>query len=286
MKRVVFTVLFLLIFYSAAFAQDENAQLQPVLLETSEQQPLVLPNIFIYSPPTPTGNEVKLNDSDTVQVNETVNPYIRYDDSSVARYDYSLPCDEAVELSDVKTNSLNLKKAPNTSGLNNANLNLSKYKNNQTALMPIVYRGEEYSIQPLSKREVEQMGNFKYGTLYGAAIDTSQLEYSAGLFTRYERKHFALSTAYQKNQGTAYGLTTDNFYIAPELKLNKTFSISNVMKADTTRNRRSSELVLKIKPFANKGNDRLNLEFGAGQTYDQNNELYKTQFRFNTNFKL
>ena len=253
----------------------------------TQEDDMVLPNIFIYSPPPPTGDEVKLNDSDTVKVNDSENPYhnVRYDDSSVARYELETEGDDVITLQDVSAKSLNLSN-PYSANVFQLNAQKTKFIQPQSSVMPLTYMPEEYRISPLSRNQEEKAGNFSFGTLYSSGIDTSQLEYNAGLFTRYEREKFAISTAYQKNQGTAYGLTTDNFYLSPEFKLTNSVSIGSVLKADTTRNRRSNELVLKIRPFANKGNDRVNLEFGAGQTYDENNALFKTQFRFNTNIKL
>lgn len=252
----------------------------------AQEDDMVLPNIFIYSPPPPTGDEVKLNDSDTVKVNDSENPYhnVRYDDSSVARYELETEGEDVVTLRDVHSKSLNINDPSSTKVFQ---LNAQKTRNLiPTSVMPSMYMPEEYRISPLNRNQVETAGNFSFGTLYSSGIDTSQLEYNAGLFTRYEREKFAISTAYQKNQGTAYGLTTDNFYFSPEFKLNNSISISSIIKTDTTRNRKSNEFVLKIKPFAYKGNDRVNLEFGAGQTYDENNALFKTQFRFNTSIQL
>lgn len=279
-------LLIILLFLLPQISFAENLFDKAVNSDVGEEQSqeFILPYIFIYSVPAPTGDEVKLNDSDTVQINDNINPYkVRYDDGSIARYAYSLDNEDAVELTDIHDKSLKIKlpAAAKPSTLKAE----KKYVNNKT-VMPQTYVPEEYQIQPVSKNTVEKSGNLKYGALYGADIDTSQLEYSAGLFTRYDWKKFSISTAYKKNQGTAYGLTTDNFYLSPEFKLNDNISISNVFKADTTRNRKTSELVLKIKPFAKEGNDRVDLEIGAGQTYDETNALYKTQFRFNTNIKL
>ena len=35
-----------------------------------------------------------------------------------------------------------------------------------------------------------------------------------------------------------------------------------------------------------EGNDRFNLQFGAGQTYDDTNALMKTKFEFSTKLEL
>lgn len=146
-----------------------------------------------------------------------------------------------------------------------------------------LYNNEEYSIAPQSIQSVEKHGNFSLGTLYNTGIDTSQLERSTTLFTRYEREHFAISSAFKKNNLTAYGLNTDNFYIAPELKLNKVFSLSPVLSTDITRNRRKGEFILSVSPLKD---DRVKLELGAGTTYDINNDRSWSQVKFNTKFQL
>ena len=293
MKRIL-TLLLLFLFTNQLALSLDLVQSVPDCLKKNEQQDdFILPNIFIYSDPKEYSviqdEKADLEETKDKQDNQakttkkSANENIRYDDSSVARYDFAIDNEDVVELSDIHYKSLNLD-SHNTNNI--FKLDVSKQNFAQRAVMPYTYKREEYSILPMSKNQVEEIGNFKFGTLYNTGIDTSQLEYNAGLFTRYERNKFAISTAYQKNQMTTYGLTTDNFYLSPEFKLNDMVSVSSIMKADTTRNRKSSELVLTITPFAYKGNDRVNLEFGAGQTYDENNELFKTQFRFNTRIKL
>lgn len=284
MKRIILTILLSILVAQFAFASEKPLPAVQTADQNAEED-FILPNIFIWPDPSDIIQE-KTTVENKVEENiiQTPEPTpVKYDESSIVRYDLSQDYDEVIELTDIQNKKFNL------STQYNASLPLSTTlsdKIQNKAVMPHTYRREEYSITPMTKNEVEKIGNFQFGTIYNSGIDTSQLEYNAGLFTRYEREKFAISTAYQKNQMTTYGLTTTNFYLVPELKLNDSISISNVLKADTTRNRRSSELVLTIKPFARKGNDRVNLEFGAGQTYDENNALFKTQFRFNTKIQL
>lgn len=146
-----------------------------------------------------------------------------------------------------------------------------------------IFNSEEYSIAPTSVSAVEKQGKFSYGTLFNSGIDTSQLERSTTLFTRYENKRFAINSAYKKNNLTTYGLNTDNFYIAPELKFNDRFSLSEIFSTDITRNRRKGEVVLSINPLKD---DRMKFEFGAGTTYDVNTERTWSQVKFTTKFKL
>ncbi len=280
MKKVLLIIALLMVVITPALAADNL----PGVKKQQVEEDFILPNIFIFPDTSDTIEEVTSPETDTpAEIVPETQINTRYDDSSVVRYELSQEWEDVVELTDVQNKTFNL----NTQY--NAVLPLSNSltdKLMKKSVMPATYRREEFNIMPVNTNQTETFGNFKFGTLYKSGIDTSQLEYNAGLFTRYERSRFAISTAYQKNQMTTYGLTTDNFYLAPEFKLNDAISVSNVFKADTTRNRRSSELVLRIKPFANRGNDRVNLEFGAGQTYDENNALFKTQFRFNTNIKL
>ena len=83
MKKIILTILLIMFSIQSVLASDGQQA------GKAQEDDMVLPNIFIYSPPPPTGDEVKLNDSDTVKVNDSENPYhnVRYDDSSVARYE-------------------------------------------------------------------------------------------------------------------------------------------------------------------------------------------------------
>lgn len=148
------------------------------------------------------------------------------------------------------------------------------------------YNEEEYRISGGSSKTVAKLGNFSFGAISGYDVDTSMLEYETGLFTRYEKKKFALNSAYKKSLKTTYGQYVDTFSLTPEFRMNKIFAIKEVLSADMTRNRKSGELVLQVTPFGNKDNDRLNFELGAKQTMDETNTIYRTQFRFSTEFKL
>lgn len=148
------------------------------------------------------------------------------------------------------------------------------------------FKGEEYSISPTSRNVTVKDGGWSAGTTFSSGISTSQLENTTGLFTRYENKHFAITSAYAKNNMTTRGLTTDSFYVVPEFRLNSIFAVQEVLSADITRNRRSSELVLSVNPLGKKGIDRMNFEVGAKQTFDMNSGDMWSQFRFSTKFKL
>ena len=148
------------------------------------------------------------------------------------------------------------------------------------------YSAPEYSIAPLSSTNYRTKGAFSAGTMYNQGIDYAELEQSTGVFSRYENKYFAISTAYAKTVNTTNNNYNDNFYFSPEFKLNQYFTLKEILSADITRNRKKAEVVLSINPFGKKDPDRLLFEFGANATYDDTNALLKNQVKFSTQFKL
>lgn len=148
------------------------------------------------------------------------------------------------------------------------------------------YEAEEFQVIPKEGSSVVTQGPISFGTNMTRDVDYGQLEHVATFFTRYDKGRFAVNTAFERTIGSTYNNYYDNLYIAPELKLNKYISIRNTLTADITRERKKNEVVLSVKPLAKKQGDRLNLEFGASQTYDSTNALIRKQIKFNTKFKL
>lgn len=147
------------------------------------------------------------------------------------------------------------------------------------------YINEEYMIAPKCIRTSSKLGNFTFGAQYNNEVDNiAMLEKETGLFTKYEKKKFALSSSVTQSLNTTYAQDYRTFSIAPELKINKHLSLKNVLSADVTRNKRSSKLVFSVNPL--KDTDRMQLEFGAKQTYNLDTESMSTQFSFSTQFKL
>lgn len=144
----------------------------------------------------------------------------------------------------------------------------------------------EYSISPISGTSYAKKGGFSAGTMYKQGIDYAELEQSTGVFSRYESKYFAISTAYEKTVNSTNNNYNDNFYLAPELILNQYFSLKEVLSADIAKNRKKAEFILSINPFGKKDTDRLRFELGTSATYDDTNALLKNQFKFSTKFKL
>ncbi len=149
------------------------------------------------------------------------------------------------------------------------------------------FDGTEYSIAPLSATTSRSFGGgFSAGTTYSQGIDYGELEQSSGIFSKYQYKNFAISTSYAKTVNSTNNTYNDNFYIIPEVKLNQYFTLKNIFSADTVKKRKKAEVILSLNPFGNKDYDRMRLEFGASETYDDMNNLMKSQFKFSTNFKF
>lgn len=149
------------------------------------------------------------------------------------------------------------------------------------------YSKEEYMVEDKNIQSVDKFGHFSIGTAYGQEVDNiSMLENSTSLFTKYEREKFVLSSKFEKTMNTTIGTYSDSFSFAPEWKLNNYISIKEVLSANISKNRRSSELVFSVSPYGHKGSDRLRLEIGAKHTINQDNSLYGTQLNFSTKFKL
>ncbi|MBS5801674.1 MAG: hypothetical protein KIC80_01485 [Brachyspira sp.] len=283
MKRVLFILLFFVLGVPG-FAEESDVK---------------LPNIFIYSMPD---NEEVGQDDLVPEELEYVSPQPVEDEELFA--DEEIPLFTSVEQVNDKeydefvedANSIFLKDEGDNYVVNlrvpqkitsNHSLKLENKIHNERLLNLSKYSKEEYNISGKSVNSIYTKGGFSIGTTYDSSIDKiSMLENSTKLFTRYERERFALSSAYEKTMNTTIGRLYDTFYLAPEFKLNNYFSIREVLSADITRNRKSSELIFSVSPYGLNGTDRFRFEVGAKQTIDQNNALYGTQLNFSTKLKL
>ena len=130
-------------------------------------------------------------------------------------------------------------------------------------------------------------GDFTIGALYENEVDNiAMLESETGLFTRYEKDKFAVSSSFKKSLNTTYAQDYNTISVTPELKLNSYISLKNKLSADITRNRRSTELIFSLNPFGKKDRDRMLLEAGAKQTFFMDTGENKTQLNFSATFKL
>ena len=269
-----------------------------------------LPNIFIYSIPdenskTSSKEEIDASDNDYItptqkvesdeeimlnmkqeisddETNETP------DDNDVTLgatvlkgYAQYVEDSNAIYLKDENDNFvLNIKSPQKISA--SKGLNLSSTNRNIQR-----YTDAEYQIAPNSIKTTDKIGDFTLGALYGNEVDNiAMLETETGLFTKYEKNRFAVSSSVKKSLNTTYAQDYNTISITPELKLNNYISLKSTLKADVTRNRRSSELKFSFNPFGKKDKDKLIFEAGAKQTYFVNSGAVKTQVNFSAIFKL
>ena len=145
----------------------------------------------------------------------------------------------------------------------------------------------EYSIASLyGKRTKDIDKGFSIGTTFSQFIDTGELEQTSGIFSRYQYKRFAFTTTYQRTLGSTNSTYSDSFYLAPEYQINDYFTVIERLSANPITKKKKAEFVLSVNPLGKKDSDRLRFDLGASQTYDDENNLSKSQFRFYTIFKL
>lgn len=297
MKKVLLLLFSLIVFQIPAFAINKK-------MPPSSSGENNLPNIFIYKIPdtkfVETTEDTDAAENEYIQEKQltsdnnsdeeiTLNVTPESDDDIVLGatvlkgYAEYIEDTESIYLKDNNNNFvLNLKVPQKISG--SESLDLSKFKNSRTITR---HTPTEYNIAPQSITAASKKGDFTIGALYGNEVDNiAMLESETGLFTKYEKKRFALSTTYKKNLNTTYSQFYDTISVAPEFKLNNYMSLRNEYKADITRNRKSGALIFSINPFGQKDKERLLFEIGAKHTIYADNVTTRTQLNFSTKFKL
>lgn len=260
------------------------------MMPTTSDGENLLPNIFIYAMPDDDTKEFNENlveykepeanqDGDTIMLEEE---NVTLGATTLKGYAQFIEDDAAIHLKDNDNNYiLNIKTPQKISSEKGLNLTGTPQKQIQQ------YQDAEYMIAPSTIKSSGKAGNFTFGATYGSEIDSiAMLETEAGLFTKYEKNRFALSSSVKKSLNTTYALDYNTISIAPEFKLNDYMSLKNVLSADVTRNRNSTKFVFTLNPFGKKDHDRVELELGAKQTVYMDTDFTKTEFSFSTNFKL
>lgn len=285
MKKALLTILLFIFIQPAVLCAPKK--MMPLPSDGSEQ----LPNIFIYTIPDDTfkitedEEEVneKIEEKEVTEIGE--DEIISLEDETVLGatvlkgYAQYIEDSNTISLKDENNEYvLNIKNPQKISGSKGMNLK----KNTKPALK---YMNAEYIIAPNTISTSSKIGNFTIGAKFNNEIDNiAMLETETGLFTKYEKDKFALSSSVTKSLNTTYAQDYNTISLTPEIRLNKHLSLKNIYTADVTRNRQSYKLVFSIKPF--KETDRFLLELGAKQTYYMETEQTTSQFSFSTQFKL
>lgn len=287
MKRIVFLLAAILFISIPVCAADDKSA-----------EEVTLPGIFIWAIPSeedanvPVKNEKKSKKQEITAEDVELNLMpdeeapIELKTTTLKGYtEYVEGADDVLYMDDHTKFVINLK-SPQRISSQESGTN-AKIVPDRSAIYSISkFKGEEYIISPEKRNFIEQDGKWSFGTTYKTEISTSQLENATSLFTKYENKYFSLSSSYRKNNMTITQIQTDNFSVIPELKFNNIFAIQEVLSADMTRNRRSSELIFSINPLGKKDIDRMRFDIGAKHTYDVNSGNSWSQLNFTTNFKL
>ena len=146
---------------------------------------------------------------------------------------------------------------------------------------------DEYLIEPsFGSLEYKAGDNFKYGTTFGAELDTAQLEYKTKFFARYDNRFIGLTTALGNDAYTSSGRQMESVYLIPEIKLGKGFVLVDAFKANPSFERHRNEIILQYSPKIHNARENLSFEAGMGQTtyYKTGDQYY--QFSFSTKFKF
>lgn len=148
-----------------------------------------------------------------------------------------------------------------------------------------MFSTQEYSIRPVSTSYSRKFGKFSLGTIYDSSLSKARANYSTGVFAKYEGKYTALSLGFSKNTNSNYDSYSDEFFVAPELKLTKRLSLLNVMETDVNQINKSNEFVLRYTPHFKRYSDEVQFELGAGQSFYEDSFI-KSSVRFSTKFRL
>lgn len=146
--------------------------------------------------------------------------------------------------------------------------------------------GEEYSVKPIWSYLNEQYGNFSYGTIYSSGIDTSQLQTTMNLYTRYDFKYFAITGAVGTNESNVEGTRDEKtLQLAPEIKLSKSFVIRDTIQAYVNENYKKNKISLIYTPQWKKHPDMLRFELGFSNTYYTGGRV-RSAVEFSTRIRL
>lgn len=144
---------------------------------------------------------------------------------------------------------------------------------------------QEYDIRPINASFSQKVGRFSFGTRYDSSLGSASASYSTSIFSKYEGKYFAISTAFAKSTNLNDPTFDSKIFFMPELKLTKNLSLLNVLQTDVNQIYKKNELVLRYTPHFKKYADDVQLELGAGQSFYEDNYI-NSSVRFSTRFKL
>ena len=144
----------------------------------------------------------------------------------------------------------------------------------------------EYAINPVKFDQSENFGKVTTGTAYEEKIDYAELRQVSSIYSKYDAKHYALTTEFSKTVNSTNGDFNDYFSFTPEIKLSQYLSLKETLSANFAKHIKIAEFYISINPFGKRDIDRFNIEMGTSSIFDQNNSLIKNRFKIMTKFKL
>jgi hypothetical protein len=144
----------------------------------------------------------------------------------------------------------------------------------------------EYAISPVKFGETEKFGNITTGTAYEEKIDYAELRQVSSIYSKYDAKHYALTTEFSKTVNSTNGDYNDYFSFTPEIKLGQYLSLKETVSANFAKHIKIAEFYISINPFGKRDLDRVNIEMGTTSIFDQNNDLIKNRIKGTIRFKL
>lgn len=146
--------------------------------------------------------------------------------------------------------------------------------------------GEEYIIAPVWSYVQEQVGNFSYGTYYSSGIDTSQLQTTMNLYTRYDFKYFAITGGVATSERNIEYSSDDRLVqIAPEIKLSKSFVIRDTVQAYVNSDVKKNRISIIYTPQWQKTPDLIRIELGITNSYYAGGKV-NSAIEFSTRIRL
>ncbi len=251
MKKILFLILILAIFINPSFAQDE----EDINSYFVEETPVVEP------------------------VSAVLDGFIEYNQG--------FPEEDAVELDFSGTRGLNFtmpKKVESKSLL--TNVKTPDFKPIQDSLDSASrFSSQEYDISPVKTTYSRKFGKFSVGTKYDSFLSGARVNYSTGIFAKYDGKYFAVASTLTKRTNNAYTAYNDTVSFEPEWKLTKNLSLVDIMRTDVYQIDKSNQIVLRYKPKLGKYADDIQFELGAGQRFYEDSYV-NSSVTFSTQFKL
>lgn len=188
----------------------------------------------------------------------------------------------------VEKPSINLKKSNMIIPIKDEKLYIKGMDINQRSAISNATRltGEEYLVAPVWSYIKEQTGNFSYGTIYTSEIDTTQLQSTMNIYTRYDFKHFAITGAVGTNESNVEGTVDQKtIKISPEIKLTKSFVIRDTIQAYVNETYKKNIISIIYTPQLKNNPDLLKFELGFSNTYNNGTRIrsaveFSTRIRF------